>query len=63
MKKILMVVSFVSLGMTIVPAFMVFAQKMSMEQNKLLMLIGTIGWFATAPYWMKEEQSPVSSQQ
>lgn len=55
MKKILMIVSFISLAMTIVPAFLVFAQKMSMEQNKLLMFIGTLGWFITAPFWMKKD--------
>lgn len=54
MKKFLMIISFISLGMTIVPAFLVFAQKMSMDQNKTLMLMGTVGWFVTAPFWMKK---------
>lgn len=54
MKRVLIVVSFISLAMTIVPAFLVFTQNISMEQNKLLMLIGTIGWFVTAPYWMRK---------
>ena len=54
MKRLLIVVSFISLAMTIVPAFLVFTQRISMEQNKLLMLIGTIGWFVTAPYWMRK---------
>ena len=57
MKKILMLISLISLGMTIVPAFLVFVQKISMEQNMTLMLIGTIGWFVTAPFWMKKETS------
>ena len=55
MKRILMLISFVSLGMTIVPAFLVFAQKISMEHNKILMFVGTLGWFLTAPFWMKKE--------
>jgi len=54
MKKLLMLISLISLGITIVPAFLVFLQKIPMEQNKTLMLIGTIGWFVTAPYWMKK---------
>jgi len=49
-----MILSFVFLAMTIVPAFLVFAQVMSMSQNKLLMFIGTVGWFVTAPFWMKK---------
>lgn len=54
MRKVLMIVSFISLAITIVPAFLVFAQKMPMEQNKILMFIGTIGWFVTAPFWIKK---------
>ena len=52
-KKILMILSFGCLALTIVPSFLVFMQKMSMEQNKTLMLLGTVGWFVTAPFWMK----------
>jgi hypothetical protein len=52
--RALMILSFVFLAMTIVPAFLVFAQVMSMSQNKLLMFIGTVGWFVTAPFWMKK---------
>ena len=44
----------VFLAMTIVPAFLVFAQVMTMSQNKILMFIGTVGWFVTAPFWMKK---------
>ena len=54
MKKTLMILSFVFLAMTIVPAFLVFAQVMTMSQNKILMFIGTVGWFVTAPFWMKK---------
>lgn len=49
-----MIVSFVFLAMTIVPAFLVFAQVLSMGQNKVLMFIGTVGWFITVPFWMKK---------
>lgn len=53
-SKALMILSFAFLAMTIVPAFLVFAQQMSMTQNKTFMLIGTVGWFVTAPFWMKK---------
>jgi hypothetical protein len=53
-SRILMTLSFIFLAMTIVPAFLVFAQVMSMSQNKTLMLVGTVGWFVTAPFWMKK---------
>ena len=51
-----MIVSFICLGLTIIPAFLVFFQKITLENNKLLMLVGTIGWFVTAPLWMKKKQ-------
>jgi hypothetical protein len=54
-RRILMVISFASLALTIVPSFLVFLQEIGMEQNKTLMLIGTVGWFVTAPYWMKKQ--------
>ncbi|HEY8511648.1 MAG TPA: hypothetical protein VIL31_06805 [Cyclobacteriaceae bacterium] len=53
-SRVLMILSFIFLAMTIVPAFLVFAQVMSMSQNKTLMFIGTVGWFVTAPFWMKK---------
>ncbi|HLT81479.1 MAG TPA: hypothetical protein VKZ86_10640 [Cyclobacteriaceae bacterium] len=47
-------VSFLFLAMTIIPSFLVFAQILNMNQNKTLMFIGTVGWFVTAPFWMKK---------
>lgn len=59
-RIILIAISFVGLALTIVPAFLVFSQKMTLEQNKNLMFIGTIMWFVTAPLWMKhKKESPV----
>lgn len=54
MKKICGIAAIACLLLTIVPAFLVFFQVISNDNNKLLMLIGTIGWFVFAPYWMKE---------
>ncbi|MEX2594888.1 MAG: hypothetical protein WD426_19130 [Anditalea sp.] len=52
MKKLLVLVSICSLLLTIVPAFLVFFNIITLEMNKNLMLVGTLGWFLTAPYWM-----------
>ena len=54
MKNICAAAAVICLLLTIIPAFLVFFQVISNDTNKLLMLIGTIGWFAFAPYWMKE---------
>ena len=58
MKRIAFIISIICLMLTIIPSFFVYFQHISMETNKLLMLIGTIGWFLTASYWMnKPEES------
>ncbi|MEZ4776826.1 MAG: hypothetical protein R3D00_26865 [Bacteroidia bacterium] len=52
MKTALKVISFTGLGLTIIPAMLVAAGILANTQNKTLMLIGTIMWFATVPFWM-----------
>lgn len=56
MKNLIIVISLISLLMTIVPAFLVFAGTITLEMNKTLMLMGTVGWFVTAPSWMNKKK-------
>jgi hypothetical protein len=61
MKKASFALSIVCLLLTLLPSFFVYLQMISLETNKNLMLIGTIGWFLTAPFWMnknKENYAP-----
>ncbi|HEX5167751.1 MAG TPA: hypothetical protein VFW11_01155 [Cyclobacteriaceae bacterium] len=53
--SMLKVLSFIGLALTIIPAFLVFFQKMSLSQNKMFMAVGTAIWFVTAPFWMKRK--------
>lgn len=55
MKALLILISIFSLLLTIVPAFLVFFNVIAMDLNKSLMLVGTLGWFLTAPYWMNQK--------
>jgi hypothetical protein len=55
MTLLLKVLSFVGLGLTAVPAFLVFADVITWETHATLMLVGTLLWFATSPFWMQEE--------
>lgn len=55
MTTLLKLVSFVGLGLTVVPAFLVFAGTITWDTHAALMLVGTIAWFATSPFWMPEE--------
>jgi hypothetical protein len=57
MKNLLILVSIISLLLTIIPSFLVFFDVISLDLNKTLMLIGTLGWFLTAPYWMNKKES------
>ena len=55
MKNLLKIVSFTGLGLTVVPAFFVFSGAITWDLHATLMLIGTVLWFGTAPFWMKEK--------
>lgn len=55
MTNLLKILSFAGLGLTVLPAFFVFAGSISWELHATLMLVGTVLWFGTAPFWMKEK--------
>jgi hypothetical protein len=56
MKPFVKIISYISLGVTIIPSFLVFTGNMSLESSKMIMFIGTIVWFATAPSWMNKAE-------
>ncbi len=61
MKKLLIkLLSFIGLGLNIVPAMLVFSAEMTPDTCKQLMLAGTILWFVTAPSWMNKGQEDAS---
>ena len=55
MKTLLKLVSLVGLLATIVPSFLVFADVITLDTNKLLMIIGTLLWFISVPFWMDKK--------
>jgi predicted histidine transporter YuiF (NhaC family) len=52
MKLVLKIISYIALIVLIVPPVLVYLQKMELDTCKHWMLVGTIGWFALAPFWM-----------
>jgi len=56
MMTILKILSFIGLGMTLIPSFLVFQGYIEPSLSKTLMLVGTIIWFATAPQWLNKFQ-------
>ena len=53
MKTTLKLLSLVGLTLTVVPALFVFSGSISWDEHAAAMLAGTVLWFATAPFWMK----------
>lgn len=58
MKTIIKLISVIGLALTLVPAFLVYQGSIDLDMNKTLMLIGTLCWFFTAPYWMNKTTKP-----
>jgi hypothetical protein len=55
MKTFMKILSYLGLGMTVIPSFYVFAGSISWQTHANVMLGGTILWFVTAPFWMKKD--------
>ena len=56
MKSVLKSISWLALGLTIVPSILVLTGKMDIGTNKNLMAIGMVIWFATAPFWINQKR-------
>lgn len=56
--KILKLISGLSIGVLILlMSILSFLGKIDVATVKMLMLIGTILWFVSTPFWMKEENN------
>jgi hypothetical protein len=56
MKIVLKLVSFIGLSLTIAPSLLVYFGTIDIALHKTLMLIGTLLWFFTAPFWLGRQQ-------
>jgi hypothetical protein len=52
MKPLALIVSITGLGLTVIPAFLVFSGRITWDTHAELMLLGTAAWFFSAPFWM-----------
>ena len=55
-KLILKIISYAGLVLTLIPSFLVFTKVIGFETNKHLMLLGTVLWFGTCPFWMNKSK-------
>ena len=54
-KRILQVISFIGLALSIIPAFFLFGGILSRENYLRLMVIGMLMWFGTAIFWVRKD--------
>ncbi len=52
MRYLLKAGSFLGLGLTVVPAFLVFSGARTWRAHVTLMALGAVLWVVTAPFWM-----------
>jgi hypothetical protein len=55
-KMLLKIISFIGLLLTLIPSFFVFLNRIELETNKYLMLVGTLLWFGSSPFWMNKSK-------
>ncbi|MDZ7319409.1 MAG: hypothetical protein ONB11_09665 [candidate division KSB1 bacterium] len=48
--------SYAGLLLTLVPSMLVFAGSITFQAHKQLMLMGTVLWFVTAPFWLGKQK-------
>ena len=51
-KMLLKIISYMGLILTLIPSFLVFMKFIELDTNKYLMLLGTVLWFGSVPFWM-----------
>jgi hypothetical protein len=56
MKLLVKFISYISLGLTLIPSFLVFTGNISLDSSKMLTFVGTIIWFVSAPSWMNKAE-------
>lgn len=57
MKIILSSISYIALVATVLPAILVFSGSIELETHKIIMLIGMVFWFITAPFSVKRKDA------
>ena len=57
MKIVLPIISYLALALVIVPAILYLTGSMDKPLMKTIMLVGTLAWFVSVPFWMGRKQS------
>ena len=57
MKRIVEIISWLSLAVIVLAPSLFYAQQITLATNKLLMTIATVAWFVSALCWMGREKA------
>jgi len=57
MKIMIQVISYIGLAFTIIPSILFLSGSMELTRVKLIMVIATIVWFASTPFWMEKKSN------
>ncbi|MBA7582385.1 hypothetical protein ES708_24313 [subsurface metagenome] len=52
MKLVLKIISYIGIGLTIIPSILFLMDMIELSQLKLYMLIGVFVWFGSAVFWV-----------
>jgi uncharacterized membrane-anchored protein YitT (DUF2179 family) len=55
MKIVLSIIAAIGLGLTVIPAFLVFSGMMTLDFHKNLMVVGMLCWFVSVPFLLKRK--------
>ncbi len=58
MKRIIESISWLSLALIVLAPSLFYAERITLETNKLLMTIATVAWFTSSLCWMGRERTP-----
>jgi len=56
MKLVLKIISYIGIGLTIIPSILFLMDKIELPQLKLYMLIGVFVWFGSAVFWVGKKK-------
>jgi len=56
MKKFAKIISWLSLGLIVAAPSLFYAERITLETSKVLMMVATVGWFASALCWIGRKE-------
>ena len=62
MGLVLQIISWIALGMTVLPSILFFLGRMELDSVKWILIPATVVWFAATPFWMGKKPAEPDGQ-